>query len=350
VVFCSLFFMELVIRLLALLSTRSKSFRCTQEYQWILFDAALVILQIAEVVVYLVGGISPGGDSGSLGVLRVLRVVRLLRLIRFVRVLRFVQELRSLVSSIASSLLSLAWTMLLMLSLVYLYGIYITQFVGNHWSDLALGDRVPEPSDLQLKLFFGTLPLSMLSLFQAITGGLDWNDLAKPMFDCFTPVVGISFVCYIAFSQFAMLNVVTGFFVDKAFHNREKEKHSSTVKSLRAIFRRCVPDGSGNMTIDEFISSCEDPTFVLALKALDVDPAEARHLLFLMDINGDGHIAVEDFVQGCLRLRGGAQAIDLATLMFETVSGNSCIQETLERLSSQVQRLSWSGANCCVSA
>jgi len=41
-------------------------------------------------------------------------------------------------------------------------------------------------------------------------------------------------------------------------------------------------------------------------------------LFKLLDVSDTGAIQVEDFVMGCLRLRGAAKAIDLATLMSET--------------------------------
>merc|ERR1712228_460028 len=38
----------------------------------------------------------------------------------------------------------------------------------------------------------------------------------------------------------------------------------------------------------------------------------------LVDIDNTGNVDVEEFMGGCMRLRGGAQALDLASLMYES--------------------------------
>merc|ERR1719321_1048174 len=52
-------------------------------------------------------------------------------------------------------------------------------------------------------------------------------------------------------------------------------------------------------------------------ESVDLDVAEAKGLFKLLDRNGNGVVEAEEFVLGCLRLRGNAKAIDLATLMYE---------------------------------
>eukprot|EP00971_Amphidinium_carterae_P048680 959613-Amphidinium_carterae.1 len=51
-------------------------------------------------------------------------------------------------------------------------------------------------------------------------------------------------------------------------------------------------------------------------KAMDIDPSEARGIFTLLDTEDRGEIDCQEFVAGCLRLRGQARAIDLATLMY----------------------------------
>mmetsp|Transcript_118861 Transcript_118861/g.222189 ORF Transcript_118861/g.222189 Transcript_118861/m.222189 type:complete len:91 (-) Transcript_118861:130-402(-) len=40
-------------------------------------------------------------------------------------------------------------------------------------------------------------------------------------------------------------------------------------------------------------------------------------LFKLLDIDGSGAVGIEEFVIGCMRLKGSAKSIDLATLMYE---------------------------------
>merc|ERR1719222_707680 len=67
---------------------------------------------------------------------------------------------------------------------------------------------------------------------------------------------------------------------------------------------------------EEFMSQLEDPDMCQWFTSLDIDPSEARALFLLLDTDESGAIDSEEFMQGCLRLRGPAKAIDLATLMY----------------------------------
>ena len=45
---------------------------------------------------------------------------------------------------------------------------------------------------------------------------------------------------------------------------------------------------------------------------------QARGLFNLLDADDSGSISVKEFIQGCLRLRGQAKSIDVATLIYMT--------------------------------
>merc|ERR1712125_254644 len=107
---------------------------------------------------------------------RFFRIFRLLRSFRFVRFLRLVPELRTLVHSMARSVKAFIWTCAILVLLIYVFGVYLAQLVIDHDQGL------PGISDPKLHRYFGGLSVSMLSLFQAISGGgVDWNDLVSPL-------------------------------------------------------------------------------------------------------------------------------------------------------------------------
>jgi len=53
------------------------------------------------------------------------------------------------------------------------------------------------------------------------------------------------------------------------------------------------------------------------LKALDLDLTKARGLFTLLDLTGDGTVAVDEFVSTLMRLQGAAKAVDLQTIIYE---------------------------------
>jgi len=52
--------------------------------------------------------------------------------------------------------------------------------------------------------------------------------------------------------------------------------------------------------------------------SLQIDVGEAKSLYQLLDTDEDGSIAIEEFVLGCMRLKGMAKAVDIAMIMYET--------------------------------
>merc|ERR1712032_485436 len=51
------------------------------------------------------------------------------------------------------------------------------------------------------------------------------------------------------------------------------------------------------------------------LRAIDIHPQEASKLFFVLDGDGSGHLSVEEFLGGCLRLQCAAKAVDLASFL-----------------------------------
>merc|ERR1719262_93315 len=103
---------------------------------------------------------------------RILGVLRLLKLIRMIRVLRFFRELRLMLMSIMNSVKSLVWAFSLVCMMIYILGIFLTQVVTDFVREN------PEMEDSELTEYYGSLTLSLFSLYQAISGGNDWAQLA----------------------------------------------------------------------------------------------------------------------------------------------------------------------------
>eukprot|EP00438_Fugacium_kawagutii_P020235 Skav232472 [mRNA] locus=scaffold2877:144742:155311:+ [translate_table: standard] len=82
------------------------------------------------------------------------------------------------------------------------------------------------------------------------------------------------------------------------------------------LFKELDADGSGALDKDEFKAALSDPRLRVWLSALDLQSSDAENLFNLLD-DGDGSISYQEFLSGAKRLKGGAQSIDLVTLMRE---------------------------------
>jgi len=88
---------------------------------------------------------------------------------------------------------------------IYVFAILFTQAAVGNTSD----------EDSQLRENFGTLSVTMYTLYLSITSGIDWGDAVRPMWDL-EPWWGFVFVMYQSFCFFAVLNVVTSVFCQAA--------------------------------------------------------------------------------------------------------------------------------------
>lgn len=280
---------------------------------WNFFDTVVVLSAILEKLL---------SASTNMTAIRVLRIMRLVRVIRVIRTLRIFNDLRAMVKGIVTSILSLAWAVVLLFIICFVIGIFITQMVTTYRKDQALDHSVVDESLVQN---FGSLMLTMYSLYKAITGGDDWSSFADPLFEI-SPTMGIFFCLYIAFAVFAVLNVVTGVFVDnaiKANHQdadniimEQTQARKNHMDSVKAVFKRADKDNSNTLDWQEFQEHCDNPIVQAYFRQLDLDiEANGAILMFeMLDFDGNGSIDIDEFIYGCQHLKGFARSLDLAKL------------------------------------
>jgi len=300
-IFFALFAGELVLRVY---SFRMLFFNGA-DWRWNMFDTVVVGLQLIEIVF---GGLS------NLRSVRAVRILRLARAIRLVRVIQHVAELRRLVASVGGSMVSLGWTCILLVLLIYTVSLFFTQMISDHRMSNMVDEENGEFKELEG--YFGTLYQTMLSFFQAVTGGMDWGDLLGPLMTHVSVWLAPVFCVYISFTVLAMLNVVTAIFVESVLERTKKDRDLLLISNVRSLFRGV--DGGicgGMMTWNTFLSKLDTPEMLEFFEAIDVDPSEAPCIFRLLDIDNGGSVDGEEFLNGCLRLRGPSRALDIALMM-----------------------------------
>jgi len=307
-----------------------RRFYCGPDWKWAVFDTFIVSMQIFEEISSL---FVDDAANGNLGFMRVIRILRLLRIMRLVRILQFVNELRTMVMSVANSMRSLVWTILLMLLMMYIIGVYLCQLIAD------TGAENPSALSTDLMTYYGSLPRAVLSMYQAMTGGVDWNDLASPLETSISPIMSLVFALYIAFAVLAMMNVVTGVFVESALGSAREDREREVIHAVRKIFNMGDQNRNGVLSWAEFSDTLEDPSNSRYFSTIGINASEARGLFNLLDADDSGSISVQEFIQGCLRLRGQAKAIDLATLIYMTKRMVYWLQDRLEYVESSLERI-----------
>merc|ERR1712079_308614 len=75
------------------------------------------------------------------------------------------------------------------------------------------------------------------------------------------------------------------------------------------------------------------------LEALDITAFDARSMFMLLDRDRSGAITVDEFVEGCLRLKGEAKSFDIYCLMYESQRHITKTTTIMERMEEQVTEL-----------
>eukprot|EP00931_Biecheleriopsis_adriatica_P018573 TRINITY_DN12974_c0_g1_i5.p1 TRINITY_DN12974_c0_g1~~TRINITY_DN12974_c0_g1_i5.p1 ORF type:complete len:624 (-),score=79.61 TRINITY_DN12974_c0_g1_i5:24-1829(-) len=327
VTFACFFTLELVIRLYV----HRLSFFYMRGWAWHVFDLVLVLLQWLEEVFMSVRGSQLDGVASSF----LLRTARLLRAVRVLRILKMaltIEDLRFFVNCLISSGSAFFWSLILLSIMTYIASVYVTQMVLMERPEAKWSAKVEE----ELSFYFGSVPRAWLSVFEGLSGGLDWDVLAGPLFRDVSPVVGWVFLLFQAFSLLAVMNVVTATFIESALRRAESARVSMQIARAYRLFKALDVDSSGTIGFDEINDHLETAPVLEFFQDLNVHPLEAKFLFQMLDINNSGTIDFEEFLNGCIRLQGNAKALDMLLVTYDLRTAfqrnSKILHELLERV------------------
>lgn len=257
--FCFYFTFEVIVRFVAY----DRKVSCFTD-AWFVFDSILVACMIFETWIVPVA-ISGGGGVGQLSVLRLLR---LLRLTRMARLMRSFPELMTLVKGMVKAMRSVMSTLVLLIVLMYVFGIIMTQWCRAGPDG---GYR------LQYEAQFCTLPRSMFTLFQVMIV----DDTIAVMRDVMDEEMGGTYayiyvlLLYVLLTSFTILNMLIGVMCDIVSKTAEEEKEKAMMghaqEKLAEVFAELDADQSGKISYTEFMEMQKSQGCLDAFKILGVD-------------------------------------------------------------------------------
>jgi len=321
--YASIFCLELIIRVLA----QGSQFFCdSRHWYWNYLDVFIVFTSVFEAIMDAIV-LGTGSDAvtttkgaSNMRIVRVLRIARIFRIIRVARILRFIHALRTFILSILATLKALVWAMLLLGLIIYVFGIILAQTSSDWLQDYGLDSSPDAPL---IFTYWGTLPRAMFTLFKSISGGVSWHDIVTPL-STVGDLCVILFMCFISFTYFAVLNVVTGIFCQSAIETAQKNEdllvqaeisnRDEYIMRFQKLFEDIDEDRSGKITFDELKESMEQESVRAVFTSLDIDVADAWTLFRLLDTDEGCEIELDEFVSGVMRMKGNAKRADVLQL------------------------------------
>eukprot|EP00929_Paragymnodinium_shiwhaense_P035851 TRINITY_DN19306_c0_g3_i1.p1 TRINITY_DN19306_c0_g3~~TRINITY_DN19306_c0_g3_i1.p1 ORF type:complete len:554 (+),score=110.49 TRINITY_DN19306_c0_g3_i1:191-1852(+) len=261
----------------------------------------------------------------NVNTLRTLRALRLIRVTRLLRSFHLFDELRVIVSSVARSASSLGWSVAGLCCVIYIFTVILLQII------LSAGETEHAEA---FEYWFPGVFRTFLTLFECVVGGVSWDEVVQPLVTDIHPLVGVAFCIYVAIALFAMMNLLTGVFVDQAMRVVREDKDTVLAKRIADLF--LDGDTPDELRWEDFEAKVDCKAMQEYFKQINVEASEARHLFDLLDADKSGSIDCKEIVDGCLRLRGPARALDLMTVHHQIRDFALDFSEFSEKLESKL--------------
>jgi len=268
----------------------------------------------------------------------------MLKMLRVVRVMRFFRALRMMVASIMGSIATLFWSIMMLTLMMYIFGLCFLQAVIGYLEE----DRSVDSETLvSIQRYWSSVVTSTITLYMAITGGSDWEVLAEPLKKAGPFYYGL-FLFYISFAAVAVLNVLTGMFVDSAMKvctveddaalQQVLDQDQEVVHDFYNVFRRIgVMHETGLMSWKEFNLAKDCQEVQGFFKTLDITLADARLVFNRMQINGE--VKFNEFVLGCSKIKDDIRALDIIGLSCDNHRLHAQMSQLMEYVQDQFDEM-----------
>jgi len=269
-------------------------------HSWNLFDCFLVLVGVADTwILPLVSS-----KMFNMGFMPTLRILRLLRLLRIVRIFRLCKELNLMLMGVASAMRAMIWGLLLLGITIFLCAIVITRLVGK-------SDTFTNPLYFEL---FGTMFRTSFTLlqftmeFQPDLCRSTWNDGAG---------LTTFLIVYTCFTNVTLLNIIASTIVDsiltvsRKMHEEAEAKQEAAADAaqrarLKDAFLSADRNSDGVLELEELGSG--EPHMLRALEIVGVGLNDAEELFMTLDVDKSGHVSMEEFTEGLIRVRKPPQS------------------------------------------
>lgn len=167
---------------------------------WFVFDTFMVAMMVLEtwifgILTYMMKpGAGSGAGAGNVSIMRLARLLRLSRMARMGKLLRLMPELMIMLKGMIAATRSVFFTLLLLIIILYIFGIGFVQ--------LSKGNDV-------ISHYFDTVPISMQNL---LVYGIFLDNVGRLMEDLAShePILPFLFFIFVLLGAFTVMNMLIG--------------------------------------------------------------------------------------------------------------------------------------------
>jgi len=224
---------------------------------------------------------------------------------------------------LANSSSALVWAILMLLLSVLFFSLIFVNATASYMETASRSDSEAEV----LRVYFSSLPMSLFTLFMAMSGGIDWWDVAGPLLKIH-PGYALLFLLFVLLMVIVVLNIITGAFVNDAVAlarkdedlrmQQELSESRHLTNRLNSLFHEIDEENTGMFSLQDLQVHLQREEVGLLFTLLGIEVTDAVSFFNLLDIDGSGAVEIEEFVMGCLRLQGRSGMMNMEINIQET--------------------------------
>merc|ERR1719343_1553159 len=109
------------------------------------------------------------------------------------------------------------------------------------------------------------------------------------------------------------------------------------MRKVKEFFMEADADHNGTLTWEEFEAHMQNTKIKAYFQTLDLDVSQAHLVFELLDIDNSNEVTVDEFLEGCMRLKGHARSVDLNLLMLQQKKFISRMEKFARRSNKSIQ-------------
>lgn len=289
--------------------------------------------------------LNPIGIDMTVRLISLIRVLGLARLYRVIKRSEHLMDLKLLLQNMAHSAQTFLWCIVLLIVITYIFAVIVTQQIGQNVSTYGNYYKLSGGWDFEEK--FGTVGRSFFTLMEVMTmDGWISEVLRHVIVNQWWMVLLFGF--FLLITNFGVINVFVAVIVEctmsaatqnrKRAMQKQERAHRIELEGIRDIFYMCDMDGSNSVDRTEFMRALEVPEVRWKLRLLELPEEDVLKLFTVLDGSGFQRLSFDDFIQGCIKLKGFASSKDLLSVMAQADS-LAAKMDSLETTLQQTERM-----------
>jgi len=293
-------------------------------------DTFLIVFQTWSVA----GNYALISSQHNLSFFRAVKMLRVLRVVRALNAMHHFKQLHVMLLAIQTSLATLVWSMLMVAGIMWMFSLLFVQVTTVHFQELSeklgvdeLNSDALSADEANLITNFASVGTTMVCLFMASTGGDDWSIYYRAL-SSVGFVYQLVFLTFICLMQFAVLNIVTGIFVETAMTQMAQDPEDAAIEALKkrqqqeqhllTVCREADTNQNGNLTRQEFLNAIRGGKLSGFLDSLGFRHHDLIDFFCILEsASPNEKVDVDVFVSGCMQLAGGATCFSVKALLME---------------------------------